>query len=102
MAIRESGSEPSSSQFAELPTSQYQNKQPQQEINQAQGRRCLCGSQRILAGGCFTPWSLLVTSDHLWSSLVTLTTLEHFTGPALTPQDSLPPICPTAQAGHGY
>lgn len=50
MAISKSGSEPSSSQFAELPTSQYQNKQPQQEINQDQGKRRLCGSQRLSAG----------------------------------------------------
>lgn len=50
MAISESGSEPSSSQFAELPTSQYQNKQPQREINQDQGKRRLCSSQRLSAG----------------------------------------------------
>lgn len=50
MAISKSGSESSSSQFAELPTSQYQNKQPQQEINQERGKRRLCGSQQLLAG----------------------------------------------------
>lgn len=52
MAISEPGSEPSSSQFAELPASQYQNKQPQQEINQEE---VLCGSQHPQAqarGGC--------------------------------------------------
>lgn len=38
MAISKPGLEPSSSQFAELPTSQYQNKQPQWEINQSEGR----------------------------------------------------------------
>ena len=50
MAISKLGSEPSSSQFAELPTSQYQNKQPQQEINQDRGKRRFCGSLRLSAG----------------------------------------------------
>lgn len=47
-------------------------------------------------------WRLLcplVTSGHLWSPL---TILEHDTRPALTSQDSVPPICPMAQAGHRY
>lgn len=78
MAIRELGSAPSSSQFAELPTSQYQNKQPQQEINQDPGKRHLCSSQLGAFGwrleAALPPchlWSPLVISGHLWSPLVT-------------------------------